>query len=93
MSKNHLLFTMRDIFGCRSGLPYICINYREYIQELQPTLYNVYLICYLLENGQEYDMLYKFSSLTFIDACVGNGCKGTATFNNSYQGGHNLVLI
>ena len=41
-------YTMSNFLGCMSGLPYMGLNVRQYIQELEtPTLYDIYKNLYL----------------------------------------------
>lgn len=86
-------YTMSNFLGCMSGLPYMGVNIRQYIQELEtPTLYDIYKNLYLAVSWERatvsvqyttYDdgfgtTYYHVTGLTLTDAGGGYGRAGAS---------------
>lgn len=58
-------YTMSNFLGCMSGLPYMGINIREYIQELETTtLYDIYKNLYLAVTWERATVSVQYSTYT-----------------------------
>ena len=70
-------YTMSNFLGCMSGLPYLGINIREYIQELETTtLYTIYRNLYLAVTWQQATATWNGTSFTYTNRGGGYG-RGT----------------
>lgn len=70
-------YTMSNFLGCMSGLPYMGINIREYIQELETTnLYTIYNNLYLAVTWQQATATWNGTSFTYTNRGGGYG-RGT----------------
>ena len=58
-------YTMSNFLGCMSGLPYIGINIRQYIQELEtPTLLDIYKNLYLAVTWERATVSVQYTTYT-----------------------------
>ena len=82
-------YTMSNFLGCMSGLPYLGVNIREYIQELEtPTLLDIYKNLYLAVTWERatatiqytYDGIstYTTTGVTLTDPGGGYGRAGAS---------------
>lgn len=82
-------YTMSNFLGCMSGLPYMGLNVRQFIQELEtPTLYDIYKNLYLAVTWERatatiqytYDGIstYTTTGVTLTDPGGGYGRAGSA---------------
>jgi len=56
-------YTMSNFLGCMSGLPYLGINVRQFIQELEtPTLYDIYKNLYLAVTWERATVSVQYST-------------------------------
>ena len=95
-------YTMSNFLGCMSGLPYLGINIRQLIQQLEtPTLYNIYKQLYLAVTWERatvsvqytsYDdgfgtTYYHVTGLTIVSRGGGYGREGTPSPSISISNG------
>lgn len=101
-------YTMSNFLGCMSGLPYIGINVRQFIQELEtPTLYSIYRNLYLAVTWERatasvqytsYDdgfgtTYYHVTGVTLTDAGGGYGREGAVAPTVTMTGGSCTATI
>jgi hypothetical protein len=85
-------YTMSNFLGCMSGLPYLGINVRQLIQQLEtPTLYNIYRNLYLavtweaatvsvqyITTSDEFNTYYTVTGVTLTEPGGGYGINGAS---------------
>jgi len=86
-------YTMSNFLGCMSGLPYLGINIRQLIQELETTnLYTIYRNLYLAVTWEQATATWNGTSFTYTDRGGGYG-RGTGAPSVTVGGNPATAII
>jgi len=86
-------YTMSNFLGCMSGLPYLGINVRQLIQELETTnLYTIYRNLYLAVTWEQATATWNGTSFTYTDRGGGYG-RGTSAPSVTVGGNPATAII